>query len=53
MIFPQLGPTYYTEKDRGILDRMSKFYTESITLNQSFWVEAAAINGSIISSIRT
>jgi len=40
MIFPALGPTYYTERDRAILSRMEAFYAEAITLNQSFWSEA-------------
>ena len=40
MIFPQLGPQYYDEKDKGILSRMEAFYAESITINQSFWGEA-------------
>jgi len=40
MIFPQLGPQYYNEKHRGILSRMEAFYSEAITLNQSFWSEA-------------
>jgi hypothetical protein len=40
MLFPQLGPQYYTEKDRPILSRMEAFYAESITINQSFWGEA-------------
>lgn len=40
MLFPQLGPQYYDEKDRGILSRMEAFYAESITINQSFWGEA-------------
>lgn len=39
-LFPQLGPQYYDEKDRGILDRMETFYADSITINQSFWGEA-------------
>ena len=39
-IFPNLGPQYYDEKDRGILKRMETFYAESISINQSFWVEA-------------
>jgi len=39
-IFPQLGPEYYDEKDRGILKRMEAFYAESITINQAFWAEA-------------
>lgn len=40
MIFPQLGPQYYDEKDKSILSRMEAFYAESITINQSFWGEA-------------
>lgn len=40
MIFPQLGPQYYNEKHRGILSKMESFYSEAITLNQSFWSEA-------------
>lgn len=42
MIFPNLSNSYYnhSDKDRSILERMESFYTESITLNQSFWVEA-------------
>lgn len=40
MIFPQLGPEYYSEKDKAILSRMEAFYAESITINQSFWAEA-------------
>lgn len=40
MLFPQLGPQYYDEKDKSILSRMESFYAESITINQSFWGEA-------------
>src|SRR5574338_777487 len=40
MIFPQLGPTYYDERDKSILSRMEAFYAEGITINQSFWQEA-------------
>ncbi len=40
MIFPQLGPQYYDEKDRPLLSQMEAFYAESITINQSFWGEA-------------
>ena len=40
MIFPQLGPSYYDEKDRPLLSRMDASYAESITINQSFWAEA-------------
>lgn len=40
MLFPELGPQYYSEKHRGILSKMEAFYAESITINQSFWSEA-------------
>ncbi len=40
-LFPQLGPEYYSEKDRGILSQMESFYAESISINQSFWSEAS------------
>ena len=40
MIYPAIGPVYYDEKDRGILSRIENFYSESITINQSFWGEA-------------
>ena len=39
-LFPQLGPQYYNENDKGMLSRMEAFYAESITINQSFWAEA-------------
>jgi len=40
MLFPQLGPQYYDERDKPILSKMEAFYAESITINQSFWGEA-------------
>ena len=40
MLFPQLGPQYYTETHKGILSRMEAAYAESITINQSQWAEA-------------
>lgn len=39
-LFPNLGPQYYDEKNRSILQRMEHFYSESITINQSYWGEA-------------
>lgn len=39
-LFPQLGPQYHSEKDKGILTKMEAFYSESITINQTFWSEA-------------
>lgn len=40
MLFPQLAPEFYDEKDRPILTKMESFYAEAITINQSFWGEA-------------
>ena len=40
MLFPQLGPQYYDEKHKAVLTRMEAFYSEAITINQSFWSEA-------------
>lgn len=40
MIFPELGPQYYNEKHRDIRARMEAFYSQAVTLNQSFWSEA-------------
>jgi len=39
-LFPNIGPDYYNEAHRGILRKMEDFYTQSITINQSFWGEA-------------
>ena len=33
-------PQYYTDQDKNIIDRMNQFYADSITINQSFWLEA-------------
>lgn len=40
MLFPKLGPPYFEEEDRYILNRMEDFYQQSITMNQAFWYEA-------------
>lgn len=40
MLFPDLGPQFYEENDNAILARMSTFYKDSITINQSFWEES-------------
>lgn len=40
MLFPQLGPSYYDEKDRSILSRMEAAYAEAVTINQAYWGEA-------------
>lgn len=40
MLFPQLGPQYYDERDKGMISRMEAAYAESITINQSYWGEA-------------
>ena len=39
-LFPELGPTYYAEDDRELIERMDSAYAQSITINQSFWSEA-------------
>ena len=40
MLFPNIGPEYYDERDKGIKARMSSFYADAITINQAFWGEA-------------
>jgi hypothetical protein len=40
MLFPDFGPSYYDEKDKSMIAKMSAFYAESISINQSFWAEA-------------
>lgn len=40
MLFPELGPQYYTEEDKPLRSRMEAFYAEAITINQSFWNES-------------
>jgi len=37
MLFPAIGPQFYDENDKSILAKMEAFYSESITINQSFW----------------
>lgn len=44
MLFPDLGPQYLNEEDRGILQKMEKFYNDSITINQTYWGEADTDN---------
>ena len=39
-LFPQVGPQYYSQKDKGILSQMEAFYSEAISINQAFWAEA-------------
>lgn len=39
-LFPNIGPEFHNGEHRGILKKMEDFYTESITINQSFWGEA-------------
>lgn len=41
MLFPELGPSYIDESNRGILSLMQAYYAQSITINQNFWVEAS------------
>lgn len=40
MLFPNLSPQYLDEVDKPLLGRMEAFYSEAITINQSFWGEA-------------
>jgi hypothetical protein len=40
MLFPSFDTGYYDEKDKSMIARMSAFYAESISINQSFWAEA-------------
>lgn len=39
MLFPNLGPSYYDEKDKDILLRMETFYNQALTINLAFWGE--------------
>lgn len=39
-LFPVIGPQYYDEQDRPIISKMEAFYSQAITINQSFWSEA-------------
>lgn len=39
-LFPQFGPEYYDEKDRPIVSKMQAFYSQAISINESFWAEA-------------
>lgn len=40
MIFPQLGPEFFSEHDQTMRKRMETFYSEAISINQSFWAQA-------------
>lgn len=39
-LFPQMGPVYYDSSDRDVLSRMEAFYSQSLSINQSYWAEA-------------
>jgi hypothetical protein len=39
-LFPSIPGYYYDDKDHYIKKQMEDFYTNSININQSFWVEA-------------
>jgi hypothetical protein len=39
-LFPSIPGYYYDDKDHAIKKQMEDFYTNSININQSFWVEA-------------
>lgn len=38
--FPSIDESYYTDNDRSITQVMDSLYSQNITSNQSFWVEA-------------
>lgn len=40
MLFPALGPTYFSDQDKPLISRMEAFYAEAVTINQSFWNES-------------
>lgn len=40
MIFPQLGPEFFSEHDQAMRKRMETFYSEAISINQAFWAQA-------------
>lgn len=40
MILPNLGPVYYNEEHKDIINYMDSVYAQSITQNQAFWQEA-------------
>jgi len=40
MLFPELGAEYHDERDKGMIARMTDFYSQSIAMNQAFWQEA-------------
>ena len=39
-LFPSPDPLYYSDDQKVIIERMNQFYADSITINQSFWIEA-------------
>ena len=39
-LFPEVGVTFYSEKDNFIKKRMESAYSESLSLNQMYWAEA-------------
>ena len=53
MLFPQLGPSYYDEKDKGMISRMEAFYSEAISINMSFWGEADTDVGNAMTSFES
>jgi hypothetical protein len=40
MLFTQRGAPFYDDEDRRIISRMETDYSNTITLNQAYWVEA-------------
>jgi hypothetical protein len=39
-LFPNIHNNYYNENNMDILNRMERFYQDSVTMNQQFWSEA-------------
>lgn len=39
-LFPSMGPVYYDASNRDVLSRMEAFYSQSLSINQSYWAEA-------------
>lgn len=39
-LFPNMNTNFYNENNMDILNRMERFYQDSVTMNQQFWSEA-------------
>lgn len=40
-LFPDMGPIYLDETDRGIRSQLEDFYQQNMTINQAFWTQGA------------